>query len=346
MKSVGRFLLTTFAYSVVFPVMVGVVVLTAGPWALLLPVLAGVVALVGLVRPLSHSLVDRRWKSVVLLMGAIFCIPFALQEKKLSELRRTDPSAYLEEIRTSHGEERWLKEARELDPEAYEAEVTRRKNEELEQAARKKAELIEAEQEQREARRREAAERERRRAEAAIVQRNKILEQVQREVVSVGEFDPRKYTESRDTILIAAALFGAWAKIIDDAQGHELTDEEKALVDQLKSSVRIVQRKSFPVLRDAMGPIMRKALWEHDISARTIGTGYRVFEFTGAVFAANRGIKAFNDGIWETIQILRFKQTRYRWYKGADEYTYFEQKNLGDEDIILWHSGGGYRVVR
>ena len=34
--------------------------------------------------------------------------------------------------------------------------------------------------------------------------------------------------------------------------------------------------------------------------------------------------------------MLRFKQTRYRWYKGADEYTYYDLDVPSDKEPVTF----------
>jgi hypothetical protein len=131
-------------------------------------------------------------------------------------------------------------------------------------------------------------------------------------------------------------MFSAWTKMIRQARQYDLTDESEAVVDDFERKVIRIQRRSFPELRDAYGPAARRELWENDIEARTFGSGFRTIEFVGGLFAANRNIKDFQQGIRETLYKLRFKQSRYKWYDGADEYSYYDMESPDDGELRVW----------
>ena len=153
------------------------------------------------------------------------------------------------------------------------------------------------------------------------------------------------YLGTKDSIIIGLALFSTLAEIAEEAEKHNLNDEEKQLVTRYKKKVSSIQVGAFPRLRDAYGPAARKALWEDDISVRTIGKGFRVIEFVGHVFAANRNIKQFQLGVWDFLHQMRFKQARYKGYKEADKYTYYDMEPHKDSDLVVWTAAGRSRVV-
>lgn len=172
------------------------------------------------------------------------------------------------------------------------------------------------------------------------------IAKLKREIDGLDKYKVDTYLESKDSIILGMALFSAWAMIAEEGEQFTLSDEEKALLKRFKMTVSSVQSKAFPRLRDAYGPAVRKALWEHDISAKTFGAGFRTIEFVGGVFAANRNIKEFQTNISDVLHQLRFKQSQYKWYKGADEYTYYDIKSHADTKLIVWVEGGRYREVK
>ena len=89
----------------------------------------------------------------------------------------------------------------------------------------------------------------------------------------------------------------------------------------------------------------RKALWAEDLTAKTFGSGYGTIEFAGHMFAANRNIATFQLGVEETLEVLRFKQVRYKWYKEDDEYQYYKLKTPSDSAIVVYKNGG-YREIQ
>ena len=65
----------------------------------------------------------------------------------------------------------------------------------------------------------------------------------------------------------------------------------------------------------------RRNLWENDIDVNGSGT---TITFTAGMFAANKNISSFHDMVGPALRLLKFKQVRYKWYKGDDEYTYYD----------------------
>lgn len=172
------------------------------------------------------------------------------------------------------------------------------------------------------------------------------IAKLKREVDGLEKYKVENYLESKDSITLGVALFSAWAMIAEEGERYTLNDDEKALLTKYKSKVSSVQSKAFPRLRDAYGPAVRNALWEHDLSAKTFGAGFRTIQFVGAAFAANRNIKEFQTNISDILHQLRFKQSQYKWYKEANEYTHYDIKSHDDKKLIVWVEGGRYREVK
>lgn len=174
---------------------------------------------------------------------------------------------------------------------------------------------------------------------------DRYVAQLKREISGFKNFDVSQYTGSKSGALLVNALFTAWAKIYDDGNAVELTPAAIELRRELREGAIKIQIQALPKIRDAYGPMMRKLLWEQDMSAKTFGDSFRTVEFVGGAFAANRNIKAFNDSLWETFVILRFKQVRYKWYAEADEYTRYSVESPDDGDFVMWREGGRYALV-
>ncbi len=237
----------------------------------------------------------------------------------------------------STGNEQIDEKLKEVLPDMAKAEQIRRDDErKIKEEEARKAE---------EERKRKAEEELKKKEEKLREKNRKYVDQLKREIDGMKKFKVENYLSSKDDILICLGMFGAWAIIAEDGKKYKLNNEEKAVLYKFKKEVSSVQKRAFPSLRDAYGPAVRKALWEHDISARTIGEGYKTIEFVGGIFAANRNIKEFQQNISEVLHQLRFKQSRYKWYKGASEYTYYDIKSHEDSELIIWTDGGGYRKV-
>jgi hypothetical protein len=159
------------------------------------------------------------------------------------------------------------------------------------------------------------------------------IEQLEREIKSVNKgVDFTTYRGTVDALQMELVLFGTWANIITD--GLKSDDAKiKKLATQLKTKVIRMQTKEFPILRKEYGKIVANKMWENDIEVTTNGTGRRYINFSGGVFAANKNKKEFQTQVQEVLRMFRFTQSRYRWYKGQDEYTYYSMKP--DKDSAL-----------
>lgn len=176
--------------------------------------------------------------------------------------------------------------------------------------------------------------------------KNDYVATLKREIEGLSNYKVDTYLDSKDSIILGVALFSGWAMIAEEGEKFTLNNEEKALLKKFKNKVSSAQSKAFPKLRDAYGPAVRKALWEHDLSAKTVGADFRTIEFAGGAFAANRNIKEFQTNISDVLHQLRFKQARYKWYKEDDKFTYFDIKSHKDTELIVWVEGGRYREVK
>jgi hypothetical protein len=126
----------------------------------------------------------------------------------------------------------------------------------------------------------------------------------------------------------------SWGKIIFFREGEAKKDKNTyTLWKKAKSNQIIFQKKHYPKMRDALGPHMRKKMWEHNIDVKTIGKGFSRIVFTGAMFANNGNIKKFHENIGVLLSDYRFKRADYKWFKGASEWTYFDLNTKKDTDI-------------
>ena len=175
--------------------------------------------------------------------------------------------------------------------------------------------------------------------------KEKYMAKVASEYEYLKIFDVSKRKVSVGSVLRGAEQFSKWVEIVDASDNYSLSLEEKETLDKFKKKIISVQVAAFPKLRDAYGPAVREKLWEDDMSARTIGAGYRIIEFVGGTFAANRNKKAWQTEVREVLYKLRFTQSRYKWYKGDNEYTYYDMEPPKDNQLVVWTGGTRFRVV-
>jgi len=167
------------------------------------------------------------------------------------------------------------------------------------------------------------------------------VQQVDRELESLKTFDGGKYRSSKDEILIETALFGAWAQLIRAADGYSLTLSERSRVLRLKQRVSQVQIREFPRMRAAWTRILADAVWEHDMTVTAGGEANRTLRLTSVVFASNGNIAEIQRTVHDPLELLRFKRVEYRWYRGADEYTYYRVETPPD-GAVRQISGNGW----
>lgn len=162
----------------------------------------------------------------------------------------------------------------------------------------------------------------------------KLNEQLKRELASFEEpFDNSTYNGTVESIQMELVLFGAWANIIKEGENSSLEENIK-LAEQIKDKVVNIQIKEFPIMRKRYAKIIADKMWEHDIYIKSSGKNNTVLECTGGIFAANKNIKEFQINLQEALKMFRFKQTRYRWYKGDNEYTYYDMEVPSDKELV------------
>ncbi|MCL6218925.1 hypothetical protein [Zunongwangia pacifica] len=162
----------------------------------------------------------------------------------------------------------------------------------------------------------------------------KLKEQLKRELASINEgIDFTSYRGTVDAIKMEIVFFGSWAKIIKKGEDSDDPEMQK-LAEQLKAKVINIQEKEFPKLRKDYAEVIAEIMWEHDIYVTPSGNGNRYLNFTGGIFSANKNKKDFQEQLKDIPTMFRFKQTRYRWYKGADEYTYYTTYEGKDSDLV------------
>lgn len=164
----------------------------------------------------------------------------------------------------------------------------------------------------------------------------KQKEQLEREIKSVNAgVDFSTYRGTVDALLIELVLFGTWANIITEGENSDDPEIQK-LAKQLKPKVANMQVKEFPKLRKEYANIVAKKMWENDIEVTANGTNYKYINFSGGIFAANKNKQDFQNEVHEVLKMFRFNQSRYRWYKGADEYTYWTIYEGKDSDLVTF----------
>lgn len=121
----------------------------------------------------------------------------------------------------------------------------------------------------------------------------------------------------------------------DIKDGEKSNNSElKKLASDLKEKVILLQIKSFPSMRKRYANALGKELWEKDIYVSLEGNNNTIINFTGGLYAANKNIQDSQELFNEILTKLRFKEVRYRWYKGAEEFTYYKLEVPKDNVLV------------
>lgn len=142
---------------------------------------------------------------------------------------------------------------------------------------------------------------------------------------------------TKDELLMSAVLIGGRILIYNDAPA-KLTPEEDKVRKEFRKLQVAYQRDAFPKLRKAQAKVLDNALWEQNVDVATIGPNSNTLRLTGGIFASNKGVKIAQENIADTLEILRFKQVRYEWYRGS-EYQYYDLKPLADGTLATFSNG-------
>ena len=117
----------------------------------------------------------------------------------------------------------------------------------------------------------------------------------------------------------------SWNEFIENNQdilnGNKVAEK---LANQLTIKSNSTLNSILPSYRKAFASNLAAGLWERDIYVTSSGGGNNILNVTGGIFAANANIKDFHEILRMDAKHYGFKQIRYRWYKGASEYTYYE----------------------
>lgn len=149
------------------------------------------------------------------------------------------------------------------------------------------------------------------------------IESLQREIKSIKNgINFSSYRGSVSSLQMELVLFSIWSKMVKKGLSSK-NPEIKKLSAQLKSEAQNIQNREFPKMRENYADVAAKLMWENDIYITATGNRNQFINITGGLFSANKNKLDFQNKVFKILEMFRFKQSRYRWYKGADKYTYW-----------------------
>jgi len=160
-----------------------------------------------------------------------------------------------------------------------------------------------------------------------------LTQQLNREIAGFDKpFDNSSYTGTVESIQMELVLFSVWKIII--RKGENSNSENQKLASGLKKKVVNLQIKEFPRMRKKYAEVIAKKLWENDIYVSVQGGTNGIINFSAGMFAANKNIQDTQNMLNKVLTEFRFKETRFRWYKEADEFTYYKLETPNDKELI------------
>jgi hypothetical protein len=181
----------------------------------------------------------------------------------------------------------------------------------------------------------ELAEIEKQKEEARLAQVKQIKERLQREIDSLNKpFDNSMYRKDNLSLSLELALFGGYAKIINEYKSNK--DEGiQSLLRQLENKVSQLQVIEFPKMRRALADFIAETMWEYNMTVVAGGTSNKSITFTASMYANNKNIKDSYSALQSSLKSFRFTRANYKWYKYDDEYSYYDIDSHPDSKVTI-----------
>lgn len=174
---------------------------------------------------------------------------------------------------------------------------------------------------------------EEREATKRLEEATKLRNSLENYVKEIDDYDFSKFRGSIELLEGELIQFAIWGKLVEKGEASDDEDIQK-LAKQLKTKVKRVQTREFPILRKNYTEVFAKKMWEEDITVSSNGTGHKYINLTGGIFAANKNKKKFQETIHKTMHNFRFNRVAYRWYKEQNEYDYYTVYEGKDSDLF------------
>lgn len=160
--------------------------------------------------------------------------------------------------------------------------------------------------------------------------KNLLLEKIN--LIDKG-IDFSEYRGSLKKLHLELKLFGNWSNIIKESEKYEDSDILK-LNNKLKNLIIDLQLVEFPNMRKEYAKILSRKLWRENFDIYASGNRKKIINFTNHTFASNANIEDSHLLNLNQLIILRFKQSRYRWYKEQNNYTSYDLGNTNDNKLV------------
>lgn len=141
------------------------------------------------------------------------------------------------------------------------------------------------------------------------------------------------------------STFNLWAYACQDAPKFDLTENETKLLRDFRRKAESVQAEAFPKLRDNFGPVLRQQISQVEVTARTIGDGFKNVEFAGQAFNAAANIDQFHEQVKIVLFQLRFVKADYKLTFKSGVLRSVPVGTFKDTDMIVWLNDLDYELI-
>lgn len=145
--------------------------------------------------------------------------------------------------------------------------------------------------------------------------------------------DKRKSISSYDEACVQEIYFASIWLRINEAINSSIASEKKIGLEN-KHLVEKLQIRLFPKMRIAVAEHIRQVVWESDVDVSLSGSSKTTLTLSGSLFILNKNKSQIYSVIEKTLYEFRFKQVRFQWYNGADEYTYWDVSSQKDIEKV------------
>jgi hypothetical protein len=138
----------------------------------------------------------------------------------------------------------------------------------------------------------------------------------------LSTFNPEMYRGDLPSLRNEIDAFKDFRKFIVKLEFYDSV-ECKQLYNNLNREFEKLLNKEYPKLRASYAKILDQKLCEDNIDVTIQGNRNTTILFVGGIFTSNKSIKEFKVSLNGDFELFKFKSIRFKWYEGADEYTYF-----------------------
>jgi cytoskeletal protein RodZ len=147
-------------------------------------------------------------------------------------------------------------------------------------------------------------------------------------------FDSTQYRKDISALEDEIDLFRSYGRIYNEHVYHS-DPEVRALAEEYKKQLVILQRSEFPKMRQAYAKMADELMWEKDIDVEVSGTGNKTVTLTGSIFASNSNVKSTQLQLNDIFVKFRFSQVRFKWSEYATEYQSYQTDAPDDGELML-----------